>query len=61
MSLFRDVAKRSRAAGLAFENQPHEVFIFHAEPFSQALARRLKFSADDDPAKVKKDGAGRFD
>ena len=41
---------------IAIEDDLVQIVIFHAKPFSELLARRLKLCADDDSAEIEEDG-----
>src|SRR3989304_1576896 len=55
MLIRADLTHRCFIARIAVEADLDQIVIFHAKPFSESLARRLKLRADDDSAQIKED------
>src|SRR3972149_11581513 len=55
MLIRADLTHRCFIARIAIEDDLDQIVIFHAKPFSESLARRLKLRADDDSAQIKED------
>ena len=57
MLIRSNCANRGLLMRCTFKDEPHQIVIFHAEAFSEMLARRLILRAEDDAAQIKEDCA----